>query len=83
MNIKLSWENFKACKDGNPNKTIFYNIENSYSSNDESIQNTDLYYLSFSIGQDDLICFIEIEDPPSEDQKEWEDNYKANAIIRN
>lgn len=79
MIIIVTWDIFKSAKDNNPSRYIFYKTEKSYTSNDPSIPDEFRYFLTMTINNDNLECFIPKTDPAGASQSDFEVNYKSDA----
>jgi hypothetical protein len=78
--IKTTWNGLKACKDRNDASLILYSVEDEYRSNVDSIPDIQRYYIRLVNTNNEIYCFITITDPKSEDQIDFEQNYKPEGI---
>ena len=78
--IKTNWNSIKAIKESNSN-VIFYAQEAEYRSNSTSIEDRDRYRIMIQDGIMEYEACITIENPGNSEQIDFEDNYKALAII--
>jgi hypothetical protein len=77
--IKSSWPGVKAIRAEN-NTLLKYSVEAEYRAENPAY-NRDRYFIITPNGVDEFYCFISIESPRNSEQADFEDNFKADAVL--